>query len=250
MTATGAADAWIRRFHPKPDGRDLLACFPHAGGSASYYFPMSAALPDRTDMLAVQYPGRQERRAEPLIGSVDELADRATESLLPLRGAALSLFGHSLGASVAFEVARRLEQRGVRVRALFVSGRRPPSLHRPDNAHQADDRALVADLLADGGIPDAAALDPEIVQLVLPVVRNDLRAAATYTYRGSGNDLTCPVVALTGDRDPKVTVAEARGWASHTTGPFSLRVFPGGHFYLLEHWQAVVRAISDELGDR
>lgn len=166
---------------------------------------------------------------------------------MPLRGAALSLFGHSMGATVAFEVSRRLQQRDIAITTLFVSGRRPPSVTRPDTRHLADDQTLVDDLLATGGVPGASALDPELVQMVLPIVRNDLRAVATYTYRGTGDELSCPIVSMTGDDDPKVTVAEAERWAEHTTGPFSSRVFSGGHFYLLDHWPAVVRSISDQI---
>ncbi|BFO16870.1 hypothetical protein SHKM778_32580 [Streptomyces sp. KM77-8] len=101
-------------------------CLPHAGGSASYFFPVSRRLSSVADVLVVQYPGRQDRRREPCLGSVADLADALAGELLPLRGGPLVLFGHSLGATVAFEVARRLEAEGAPPLALFASGRRAP----------------------------------------------------------------------------------------------------------------------------
>lgn len=102
--------AWVRRFHP--DGRDAahrLICFPHAGGSASFYFPVSRALTPGVDVLAIQYPGRQDRRHEPCIDSIAALADALAEEVRPWCDRPVTFFGHSMGATLAFEVARRLE---------------------------------------------------------------------------------------------------------------------------------------------
>lgn len=102
---------WIRRFHPRPDGDVRLVCLPHAGGSASFFFPVSQAMPPSVDVLCVQYPGRQDRRAEPVIDSIPDLADQVFAALLPWADRPLAFFGHSMGATLAFEVARRLERR-------------------------------------------------------------------------------------------------------------------------------------------
>ncbi|MFF8845292.1 thioesterase II family protein [Streptomyces sp. NPDC015127] len=238
--------AWIRRFHPAPEAPVQLVCLAHAGGSASYFFPVSRALSPAVDVLAVQYPGRQERRSEPAFEDVGLLADAIAEQLAPWTDRPLALFGHSLGATVAFEVALRLESGGVAPLVLFASGRRAPSRQRAERVHLGDDDQLLAEIVRLEGTDPAMLEDPELVRMILPAFRSDYKAAETYRPE-PGATLRCPVHTLTGDRDPQVTVAEAEAWQEHTTGPFALRVFPGGHFYLNQCAGDVVALIRQRM---
>ncbi|MEU5129987.1 thioesterase II family protein [Streptomyces mobaraensis] len=238
---------WIRRFAPRPDGDVRLVCLPHAGGSASFYYPMARAMPDFADVLCVQYPGRQDRRDEPLVDNIPELADRVFSVLLPWADRPLAFFGHSMGASLAFEVARRFErEKGIVATALFASARRAPSIHREETVHLRDDDGILAETRRLSGTDSQVLADDELVRMILPVLRSDYRAAETYRYE-PGPPLRCPVVALTGDADPKVSVDDAAAWAGHTESSFDLRVFTGGHFYLTEHQDAVVREVVRRL---
>lgn len=241
-----APDLWLRRFHPTTRAGARLVCLPHAGGSASYFFPVSRALSPTVDVVAIQYPGRQDRRSEPCLESVADLADGIAEAVRPLTGLPLSFFGHSLGATLAFEVARRLERDGLPVAGLFASGRRAPSRHRDERFHLCDDPGLLAEVRKLSGTAPQLLDDDEVIRMVLPAIRSDYRAAETYRY-SPGPPLTCPVVALVGGDDPKVSREEAEAWADHTEGPFRLRVFPGGHFYLNTWVDEVVTEISRHL---
>ncbi|CAL9489114.1 Thioesterase PikA5 [Streptomyces sp. enrichment culture] len=236
---------WIRRYHPKPERRMTLVALPHAGGSASYFHPLSAALGDDVEVLAVQYPGRQDRRHEPLVGDVHELADQVARALMPWAGP-IALFGHSMGATVAYEVARRLEEGGSPAAALVVSARRAPSVVRADGFHELDDDALLKEVLLLGGSDAALALDEELLRLTLPVLRNDFRAVAAYRC-AHAEPLPTPITALVGSADPRVTVAEVEEWRRHTGTDFSLHVFDGGHFYLAEHAEAVTGLLRSVL---
>ncbi|MEW1691792.1 thioesterase II family protein [Streptomyces sp. NPDC091265] len=222
---------WIRRFHPAPEAPARLVCFPHAGGSATYYFPVSRALSPAIDVLAIQYPGRQDRRNEPCVEDIEQLADLVVEELRPWGDVPLTLFGHSMGATLAFEVARRLEASGTPPRTLFASGRRAPSRVREETVHLADDDRLIADIAQLSGTDSAVLGDPEILRMILPAIRSDYKAAETYRFR-PGPPLGLDVVTLVGDDDQQVTVEEAASWRTHTTASFELKVFPGGHFYL------------------
>lgn len=246
MTVSVEASAWIRRFHPAPSAATRLVCFPHAGGSASYYHPVSAALSPAVEVLAVQYPGRQDRRAEPLVDDLFVLADKLADVLEGQLAEPVAFFGHSMGASLAFEVARRLEKRGTRLSALFVSGRRAPTSPHGDRVHEKDDEGLLAEVKRLSGTDSQLLEDDELLRMVLPSLRSDYKAAELYHYR-PGPDVSCPVVALIGDRDPKVTEVEARGWADRTSGGFELTAFPGGHFYLNDHAAEVTALIGDRL---
>lgn len=238
---------WVRRFHPAPAGAPRLVCLPHAGGSASFYFPVSRALSPAVEVLAIQYPGRQDRRHEPCIDTIPELARQVFGVLQPWLDQPLAIFGHSMGASLGFEVARLMEAETGRPAAhLFPSGRRAPSCRRHETVHLLDDEGLLADVKKLSGTNAAVLGDPEMLRAALPAIRNDYRAAETYEYV-PGPKLTCPVTVFTGDADPKTTVDEAKAWEQHTTGPFDLHVFPGGHFFLAQQQAAILRTISAAL---
>ncbi|MET9453260.1 alpha/beta fold hydrolase [Streptomyces cinerochromogenes] len=238
-----AAEKWIRRFHPAPQARVRLACLPHAGGSASFFFGTSRALSPAVEVLAVQYPGRMDRYAEPLIDSMSRLADQVTDALLPFTDRPLALFGHSMGASLAFEVARRLERRGAAPLALVVSGRPAPHRLRDGSLHLGGDEQLVEEITRLNGTLPAFLEDEDLLRMWLPVIRNDYQVIETYRYE-PGPALTVPVTAHVGLTDPKATVEEVRAWAEHTTGPFELHTHPGGHFYLAAPGSPLVPHLS------
>lgn len=218
-----------------------MVLFPHAGGSAPFFFPFSRELSEVAEVLCVQYPGRQDRIDEPFASSTVELAEHIVTTL-PAFGGPTVLFGHSFGATVAFEVARRAQPG-----ALIVSARRAPADVRDRGMHRLDDDALLAEVSKlDGMHPDILA-EPELVRLAMPAVRADYRAAETYVYQ-PGPPLRCPILALVGDSDPQVDAARMALWRDYTTGPFDTRVFPGGHFYLTDHRTGVVAEIIRQLG--
>lgn len=245
-TNPDTAQGWIRRFHPAPDAPQLLVCFPHAGGSARYFAPVSRSLSPAAEVLAIQYPGRQDRRGEPNIDNLDDLARLIADVLLPLADRPLTFFGHSMGATIAFEVARRLGDKHALLSGLFVSARRAPSRHRDEHSHRFGDEELLGAVRRLAGIRAELPGFERFVRRALPSIRSDYKAAETYRYT-PGPDLTCAIFALIGDNDPMVTVEEARWWRRHTSGPFTLRVFPGGHFYLEHQWVDVLDMIEKHL---
>lgn len=239
--------SWLRRFHPAPGGRKRLVCFPHAGGSASFFFPMSRQLRGQVEVLAVQYPGRQDRLAEPPRTAIADLADEIAPAVRDLSAGPLAFFGHSMGAVVAFEVALRLERdAGRRLVRLFVSGRRAPSCYRDERVHHTDDAGLVAQMRQMQATDPAVLADPELLSMVLPAVRSDYQAVETYRHR-PGTAVSCPVTVLLGTEDTLTTVDEAQAWAGHTSGAFELRRFPGGHFFLRDRPGEVVEAVTEHL---
>jgi pyochelin biosynthesis protein PchC len=238
---------WIRQFHRRPHHQYRLVCFPHAGGSASYYFPVSRMARPDIEVLALQYPGRQDRRHEKPVDDVGELADGVSGALLNWLDHPFAFFGHSMGAIVAFEVARRLQRMGHAPPViLFASARRAPSRHRHEDVHLRDDAGLIAELRRLGGTDPRVLADAELLATILPMTRSDYRAIETYRCL-PGEPLSCPITVLVGDRDPQVTIAEASAWADQTTDRFELKVLPGGHFYLEQQAAAVMDIIHSAI---
>lgn len=248
MTTAPSTDLWVRRYHPAPDASTRLVCFPHAGGSASFYFPVSAALNGVADVAALQYPGRQDRHTEKGIDSIAELADRAHEALRPCSDRPLVFFGHSMGAVLAFEVALRFERDGQGPVHVFASGRRAPSTYRPEDVHLRDDDGIIAEMRKLSGTDPRVLGNDEVLRMVLPAIRSDYTAIEKYRA-DPGATIAAPITVLTGDADPRTTLDEARAWEQHTTGGFDLKVFPGGHFYLTEHATEVIEVIRERLTD-
>ncbi|MET9447106.1 alpha/beta fold hydrolase [Streptomyces cinerochromogenes] len=246
MAEPSMRSAWIRRFHPAPEAAVRLVCFPHAGGAATYYHPLSQAMSPHADVLAIQYPGRQDRLAEPCIEDIPTLADRLVAELTPWTDRPLLLFGHSMGAAVAFEVALRLERRGVLPLGLFASGLRAPSLRRDRRMHLATDAELIAELKNLNAANATVLADETLLGMVLPALRGDYRAIDRY-HNPSALPLRCPIVALTGDADPVADTADVELWARHTSASFRMRIFPGGHFFLDDHAEAVRREIREHI---
>lgn len=237
---------WCRRFRPAGDATARLVCLPHAGGAAPFFLPVSVALSPGIDVVAIQYPGRQDRRAEQPIDDLAVLADRVYDILRRQPALPLTIFGHSLGALLGFEVTRRLEADGHGPVRLFASGRRAPSTYRDDAVHKRDDAGIWDEVRRLNGTVSTVLSNEEIMQAALPALRADHRAVETYSC-APDISVNCPISVLTGKDDPKTTLDEARAWARHTSGSFEFHVFGGGHFFLTDHVDEIIKLIYRHL---
>jgi pyochelin biosynthesis protein PchC len=242
-----ASRLWLRRFTTVTQPWARLVCLPHAGGSASFFRPWRLHLAPDVELYAVQYPGRLDRIADPCLDDMDEVAGAICAALAPLMDRPVALFGHSLGATIGYEVARRLPARTGRAPVrLFVSGRPGPERLRRGTRHLWPDDALWATIGTLGGTRSEVLADAELQRAFLPALRSDYRLAERYRP-APGPRLGCPVTALIGDADTEVDAAEAGSWAQVTDAGFSLRSFPGDHFYLLPRQADVLAEVQRRL---
>jgi surfactin synthase thioesterase subunit len=226
---------YLRTYRPRPGARLRLVCLPHAGGTATAFRCWSDWLPPWIELVCVQYPGRHDRLADPFVTDVPTLVDEVVADL-PADGM-LALFGHSMGATIAFEAARR-----TRPVHLFLSA---PSTDR-EPLKFATDEELLAEVKRLGGTGAMLLDHPEIRRLALPAIRNDLRMLAAHKM-AEGSALDCPITVLLGDSDHTCSAEEAKRWADRTTAGFCLRVFPGGHHYFEDVGESIARVLAEEL---
>jgi pyochelin biosynthetic protein PchC len=237
------AAQWLRAYRPRPGAALKLFCFPHASGNATFYRDWAVRLPPSIEVNAVQYPGRLDRIAEPCLTSMEGLVSEIAAVVAATSGGPFALFGHSMGASVAYEVAHRLEFRyGLLALRLMVSGRPAPKHQRPGSKHLGTDDLLWEELRRLGGTGQAALDHPELRAALMPALRADYRLIETYQPT-LAPPISVPVKAFSGDSDPEAPVAEVADWEHATSGEFEFAVFAGGHFYLVPEKEAVLAGV-------
>lgn len=225
--------AWLAATPPRPNARVRLFCLPYAGGGASIYRSWPDALPDDIAVLPVQLPGRENRMAEPATEALPVLVEQLVQALRPHLGTPFALFGHSMGALLSFELARALRRHGLPQPVhLFLSGRRAPALPPLDAPiHTLSRDGFVGRIRELGGTPDDVFAHPELLELVLPVLRTDFALCETYEYVPEP-PLACGMQVFGGTSDTLTPVGDLDAWQQETTGAFRKRVLPGGHFFI------------------
>jgi surfactin synthase thioesterase subunit len=224
-----------------------LLCFPFAGAAASYFESWIDALRPEIEVRPIQLPGRETRWGEPTFTRMEPLVQALIHDLEPDLGNPFALFGHSMGAFVAFEFARQLRREGAALpKRLIVSAARAPQIPDPDPPmHEKPDAELLTEIRRLNGFPDALLDHPDMLKLLVPVLRADLAVCETYTYQPEP-PLNCALSAYGGAHDGKVPRHFLTGWRDQTTADFNIRIFPGDHFFLKTAQQALFRVISEE----
>jgi medium-chain acyl-[acyl-carrier-protein] hydrolase len=225
-----------------------LFCFPYAGGGAGVYRGFGSQLPAQVEVVPVQPPGRENRLGEKPFKKLEEMLDRLEEEILPLLDRPFAFFGYSLGATVAFELALRLEEKhGRPPRHLMVAARQAPHLpSRRAPLHQLPNDAFVAALRDLDGTPAEVLEHPELLALLMPLLRADFEVVETYAARRRPS-LSCTLSAFGGLADRDVWRADLEAWRGYGREPFQLRLFPGGHFFLNEQRELLAAAVLQEI---
>ena len=245
-TRQATADLWLRCYSPRPQRRARVVFLPHAGGNSTAFAPFSAAMPADLEGVIVQYPGRMDRSGENWEGGLRQACATITLALTTLSDRPIALFGHSMGAMFAYEIAHLLAERGLSPVHLFVSGRPAPHHSRETSHHILGDDHLWSEMGRLGGTPQEVLEYSGLRPYLMPAIRADYRLAETFRPQ-LRSSLTCPVTALLGDQDPEVTGTEAAAWADVSTGPFTMHIFDGDHFYLSSLVLPIVHLVADEV---
>jgi medium-chain acyl-[acyl-carrier-protein] hydrolase len=248
MTTVTALDSWIAFRKPNPQARLRLFCFPYAGMGASIFRTWPDGLPAEVEVCPVEFPGRGTRLMETPFTQLLPLVQALTQALAPLLDKPFAFFGHSLGALVGFELARQLRrQSGVQPVRLFVSAARAPQIpHRDRPIHALPEGEFLAELRRLNGIPGKVLEEVELMEIMLPVLRADFAVYETYVY-STEPPLNCPISTFGGLQDHRVSRGDLEAWRDQTSVSFSLRMFPGDHFFWNTTQPLLLQALSKEL---
>ena len=244
-----ASSPWLASLRPATAPAVRLICVPHAGGGASVFRRWGPLLPEAVDLLAVQLPGRQSRYSERPESDLGRVVEAVAEGVEPLLDVPIALFGHSVGAIVAFELARTLSWQSLVPPAhLFVAGCASPRRVHASGAPRSQDLSdedFVGMLGTVGGLPAEVLANRDLLDLLLPALRADCQLYETYEYR-PGPQLRCPISVIAG-RDDSVPLGDLEDWSSESSVSSSVRLFPGGHFFTSEQEAAVVAEVAASL---
>lgn len=216
---------------------------------ASSYFPWVRGLHAEIELAGVQFPGREGRIREKPFIRLSLLAKAASDAIRDHLDKPYAFFGHSMGALVAFEVARFLRLEGAPgPERLFLSGRRAPTLpNLLPNIHELPDVEFIDQMQHRwGGIPPAVLQEPELLQLLLPTLRADVTVLETYAY-AEGEPLDCPISVFGGESDASAKHDDLAAWSEQTSSDVRLRMFSGGHFFLRDHQRSILDAVHRDL---
>lgn len=248
MPVEQAPNPWVIVPRPNLRARLRLFCFPYGGGGASAFYPWTRMIPAEIELCLVQPPGRESRFREEPYRNMLALVNRLADVLAPWLDVPFTFFGHSNGAIMSFELARRLRRDGRPMPLhLFLSGRQAahiPNRHPP--IHTLAEPAFSEQLRRLGGTPEEILQDTEMMDLVRPLLRADFSLTETYSYT-TEPPLGIPISAYGSVDDPDVTVEDVHAWREHTSAAFHARIFPGGHFFLNTERTVVLEVLSREL---
>jgi surfactin synthase thioesterase subunit len=227
-----------------------LICLPYPGAGAGVYRPWLQQQSAVLQAVPLQFPGREDMFSVPYYGSLEEAVSDLTARIRGTAGGEpLSIFGHCVGAVLAYEVARELTATGGPVpRHLVVSGSPSPRRRRPISVSAATDERVIAEFVEQLGQDTEALRDPELRELLLPIMRADARLLSDYAPAGSPPALPCPITSFRGSSDTAVADEDCADWAAYTARSFQSVTMAGGRMYLAhslpELWTRIETAIQ------
>jgi medium-chain acyl-[acyl-carrier-protein] hydrolase len=225
-----------------------MFCFPYAGGGTLTFRHWWKSLPTCVELYLAQLPGRETLVREPLLTSLPEIVEALVPELLPYLDKPFAFFGHSMGAFISFEIAQLLRRRyQIQPAHLFVSGCRAPQIaRRKPPIYNLPEMKFLEALRSLNGTPAEVLDNPELMQLMKPVLRADFEVSETYTYTPT-IPLECPITAFGGMQDPEAKRTEVKAWCEQTSAAFALQMFPGDHFFLHTSQSHLLQTIAHQL---
>jgi medium-chain acyl-[acyl-carrier-protein] hydrolase len=239
---------WLEGHKPRPNAALRLFCFPFAGGSAASFRSWQSNLPHFIETFPAQLPGRGGRFSETPLRRLTEIVEGLGHVLPSFLDRPFAFFGHSMGGLIAFELARWLRrERNVSPVHIFVSGRRAPQLPERDPiTYDLPEPEFLQRLRSLNGTPKRVLDHPELMQLMIPMLRADFSVCETYEYRRDF-PLDCPLTIFGGIEDTAYPREHLELWREHTTSSFSLHMFPGDHFFLKSAQHEMLDVIAQQL---
>lgn len=241
-------DGLLKNIRNSEEKKPLLLCFPYAGGGASAYFKWQKKIGDEIFVAQVQLPGREERYGQTAYTNMDKCISDVMDALITVWGnySKVFLFGHSMGAKIAYETASRLQDKGLKIGHLFVSGSSSPDSPVKNKIANSSEEEIINELKTYEGVSKEVLCQKEFIQFFLPTIRADFAMIESYqdTRR---NVLGCPITGFFGAYDRIVGMAEDEGWNQYTAQEFRRYIYDGSHFFIRDYENEIIAIIRESI---
>lgn len=236
---------WYIAYKKNPLATIRLFCFHHAGGGASAYYPWIGYLSSHIEMIAIQFPGRENRFTEPLNNNINDIITQLSEGFNIYKNKPFLVFGHSLGALITYEFVKSINKLyTVYPQNMIISATKAPHLpFKMKHLSHLDNKDLIEELKVYNGIDERMLNNDEHLELFLPIIRNDFSIYENYRFSES-NPFPCDILALSGAQDKTVTQEEILEWSAYTAGSFKHLSFPGTHFFINNNQKCIIEIIN------
>ncbi len=242
------SNSWVTCPHPNSQASLRLFCFPYAGGSSLIFRSWSSNLPSSVEVYPIELPGRGTQIKLAPFNRLEPLVINIAHAILAYLDKPFAFFGHSMGGLVSFELTRLLRKEyGINPVHLFISGRRAPQIpNSKPPIHTLTEPAFKEELRRLNGTPQSVLENPEIMQLLLPMLRADFAVLETYIYTHE-HPLKCPITAFGGLQDEEVSLEELQAWQQQTIASLQLQMFPGNHFFIHSAKALLLKILAEHI---
>lgn len=238
---------YIKVIKKSPLAPKRMFCFPYAGGSASIYKEWADKLYPNVELCAIQMPGREERICEEILIHIEQVVEEIYKELQEYSDKPFGFFGHSLGALISYEIAKKLFQTSKQEPyVIFVSGCGAPHVPPKEIIHNLPEEEFEKKIFSLGGTPQLILENKEILSLFLPILRSDFTMVESYECK-QRLKLHTNIIAFSGKEDKEVELNELLAWNEYTNKNFSYQMFPGGHFFIKDSFDDVINEVKKHL---
>ena len=248
MLSESSSVSWFLPLLPNPCAPLRMFCFPYAGGGPDVFRDWAASLRPYVEILAAHLPGRGMRWMEPPISSLESILDGLADAIIPYLDRPYAFVGHSMGALLSFELARKLRLRGLReANWLFLSAFHAPQIpYQGRILHNLPEDEFLEELKRNNGTPSEVLQERELMELLMPTLRADFSVCERYSYHPEA-PFNCPITVWGGLKDQDVSPEMLHAWHQQTSGPFKLRLFPGDHFFIRSAQAEILSELVSDL---
>jgi len=246
MLLSARRQKWISQFEPRPQAKIKLFCIPYAGGSSQTYSKWHHYMNDDIEINAIQLAGRDGRKNEAFSTCIHEISEEICQVLSTVEED-VALFGHSMGALIAYEVANKMELRNKGLSHLFLSARPSPDIPQRFKRSHLPRNQLIAHLQSLGGTNNRILMDEGLMDLAIPVIRADYALLESYIINNKARVLNTPSTLFSAQNDHLVPLDQVHNWKRYLPENTQLHEVSGDHFYLNSHPQELFSYIENKL---
>ena len=230
-----------------PKSEVQLICFPFAGSGASLFYPWVSSLSSKFEIWAFQAPGHEELMDQELISDLGQMKKYIHQKVLPILKPPFILFGHSLGAVLAYELSKELQTKNLIPATLIVSGRQPPHLKsKKASISHLKNEDFINEVFQFNGIPRELLNSNEFLEMAIPILRADFQLAENYQIQIE-EKIKCPIKVIGTTLDQWIDLHEISQWSNATENSCEISIFEGDHFHLKQNPKVITNYLNEDL---